>query len=313
MDRTLAGAEIAGLNSLVAMLNNPDITGAVVPKDAITKAPVPSPATEMESHTEDTYASSQHVPAPVATRGNSTRLFFTGKLRSGKDHAAKAVGAHIFGFAEPLYELASKLTGLEISSSKGKDLPGVRALLQAIGQWGRNEVNAQYPITPARILFVQMVRKKFPGYKNFGENKNIWVENLLARLDVWAAELANQGKRAAITNVRFDNEFKALIGEGWTHYHVMCSPTTWAKRLAEAKLTLQSPVVTDMSERLAAALDANVIKQISAQKNGPMLRCIWNDDEVKPPSPRLHTLNSFLQTLAISEAPSDDSNILTGE
>lgn len=315
MDRSLAGSEIASLNALVTMMNNPEITGAVVPKGEETKAPVAHLPAPHPTSTAAAAAALAEPPAPAPTRGSSTQIFFTGKLKVGKDHAAKAVSAEIFGFADPIYELASLLTGLEISSSKGKDIPGVRTLLQAIGQWGRNEINAQYPITPARILFVRMIQDNFPCGKEFGTNKDIWIDALLRRWSAWSNMVDNTGKRAAITNVRFLNEFKTLSAAGWTGWHVMCSPTTWAKRLEAAKLTPQSPAVLDMSEALAVSLDANVIKQISAQKNGPMLRCIWNDEFVKPPSARLHTLNSFLQTLAISEVPAlpDDSNILTGE
>jgi hypothetical protein len=55
-----------------------------------------------------------------------------------------------------------------------------------------------------------------------------------------------------------------------------------------------------VSEHLAIHLDRDVAAKL--KQPGNKLRVIWNDNEVAPPSIRLHTVASFLQEIAIAEA-----------
>jgi hypothetical protein len=262
-------------------------------------------------------------PVPVDFR----RIFFTGRIAVGKDYVAAASGAKIFGFADPLYYLVKHFFGVDCSATAGKNLPGVRACLQTFGNWGRGEVSEQYPLTPARAAFVTMIRSlsasgvldKSLGvdWATYGSDKNIWLAACVARVD--AFRKTNPEARVAITNVRFQNELKALREAGWTHYHVMCSPATWKDRLTKRGLAENSPALRDESERLAAFLDGDVTKKISGNAGGGRLRVIWNDNVVKPPSNRLHTLDQFLQEAAVADnAPAmgdlgGDFSIQTGE
>jgi len=235
-----------------------------------------------------------------ATRG--AKLCLTGRTHVGKDHVAKAVGAKIFGFAEPLYGLLEYAFG-----TRQRDVPGAREFLQRVGQWGRGEISAAYPLSPERASFVWWIRAaaaegKLPDYVNwndYGFNKDIWLDACLSRLNVFVAE--NPSARVAVTNVRFENELKRLVAEGFAHFHVVCSASTWSQRLAKDKLTVDAPVLNDTSEQLAKKMDASVTQHISRQPGGSRLRCVWNDT-ARSPSPRLLTVPDLLHEISTLEA-----------
>jgi len=313
LDRMNLGNDVAALDGMIAMLNDPNLTGAVVPKGVSTKSRdamgiggVPPETISAEAAAqvrEDMKAATEIVDRRLASiRPN--RLFFTGRLCAGKDYCATQTGAQIFGFADPMYYLATHFFKTEVTATANKDLPGMRAFLQAVGQWGRGTVNEQYPLTPARATFITMIRSLHAAgvikgfevdWDSFGHNENIWLDACLKRAE------SCEG-RAAITNVRFADEFNRVRSEGWRHWHVMVSQATWRARLATRKLTPDSPAIKDTSERFAAFLDADVTKKISAQPSRNKMRVIWNDNTV-PPSPRLFTMAEFLRESAIDEIP----------
>lgn len=307
---TRVSPEAAALNDLLKTMNNPDIFGVQVPAGIDPNAPVrevispqaPTPEVSLPAQLGEA------TPAPsaplITTNPRVTKLFFTGRLKSGKDFAAAASSALIFGFADPLYAIASHYYGITVNSTEGKDLPGCREILQIIGQWGRGTLNEKYPLTIPRALFLDRVRDDGANgafgfsevdWASFGHNSDIWLNACIARADEFLKN--NPEARVAVTNCRFDNEFKRLQAEGFQHWHVMCSAKTWTERLAKSKLTPDSPAVKDTSEHLAGNLDQNVIKQFSGQKVGPQLRCIWSDIIAPKPSNRLHTVESFLKSI----------------
>jgi len=232
----------------------------------------------------------QNVPPPF--------IFFTGRLGIGKDHCATAAGYNIVGFADPMYQLANHFFGTSVSATEGKDAPGMRTFLQTIGQWGRGDVNAEYPYTPLRAVFITMIRSlaaasalpDSKAWEKFGY-QDFWVDRLIAKT-------AAAPGRLAVTNCRFENEFTRLKNSNFQHWHIIANPNTWTARLAAKKLTPQSPECNNTSEALAKKLDANVVKLLSTERNGPKLRVIWNDPAVKCPSPRLHTIEEFLALTA---------------
>jgi len=314
------------LNNLCGFLNNPALTGAEAPPKSAT--PTPEPTTALADKTGATLApdplslvtSTQAAVTKAledlaAPAESYDRLFFTGRLCVGKDYIAKLCGAQIFGFADPLYAIAKHFFGIEVTSEKNKDVPGMRAFLQAVGQWGRGTVSEKYPYTPARALFIQSMRalglrdidpdnSLRVNWANYGLTDNIWLDSALER--VYLAQAA----RVALTNVRFNNEFKRLNSEpGWTHFHVMTSAKEWADRLAKRGLKTDAPVLKDISEIMSHQLDQNVIKQISGQKTGPKIHCIWNST-TPPPSPRLWTVAEFLAACAVTPATTSDYNDL---
>jgi len=332
MSREGAGAEVAALNSLLSMMNDPNLTGAKVPagEDTTARLPVPVPVGEnldkhgstligrdpvMEAgpHPVRTGRPSVQPPTPASQplrQPVGNKIFLTGRIKMGKDYVAAASEAVIFNLADPLYALAEYCFGVTVNANAGKEEFGVRDFLQTVGQWGRGEVNAKYPLTPGRAVFIKFarglanddrMRDAGVDWSSYGVNQNIWLEACVAKVNRYLTE--NPGKRVIISGVRFVNEFKFLRAEGANHYHVMASPATWLKRLAAAKVSENSPALKDMSEGLAASLDADVTRKISQTRNGPKLHVIWNDTDVAAPSQRLLTLNEFLRELAIADVP----------
>jgi hypothetical protein len=322
LDRANLGLDRGAVNALVGFINNPAVTGADVPKGAQTTAESPldrtgatilgaDPATEQQPQQRPRLKGSAPrpiAPAPIAAPAaikpiTATKFAFTGRLKSGKDYLAAAIGAKIFGFADPLYFLQEYFFG-----NTNKDLHGARGFLQTVGQWGWGRISDKYPLTPARATFQVLIRslgkagafaaadKLCVDWDSFGRNQRIWVDAALSRVAQF--ETANPGAKIAIVNARFEHEFLPLREAGFEHYHVMCSPKTWAKRLHAAGLSTDNPAVIDPSESLARGLDADVTKKISAQKSGAMLKAIWSDDEVGSPSARIYSTSQFLKSVS---------------
>lgn len=316
MEMSDSGA--AGLRELVGFLNNPDITGAQVPKEELKVGVVgagplvPSVAAAIAAQVAENNPPIA-APVKVGPPENTQKIFFTGTLKVGKDHCASAANALVHGFADPLYMLASYFFGVAVSPSQGKDIPGCREFLQSCGQVGRGMLTPEYPMSLGRAAFTQLMRslgtQGNPGFcpsvdwKDYGLNQDLWVDACLRR--VTSAINSNPDQRIAVTNCRYMNEHKALVADGFTPWHVMTSPDTRMKRLAKAGIKPDAPALRDISEQMALRMDAQVTKIISQQPRGNMLHVIWNDN-APPPSPRLYTVNSFLQQLAIDDVKIPD-------
>lgn len=281
-----------GLSSLVSFMNDARISGAVVPKGAVTvEASKPPGATAVpikaapivEQPTPQSPAASQGTVAPTLRR-----VFLTGRFKVGKDHIAVQAGCKIFNAADPLYFLAAYFFA-------GQKKDDTRAFLQTVGQWGRGTVSAEYPLTPERALFIKKIHSEFGHgmtqevhWGSYGQNENIWLDSLIARAAKETAETS-----VAVSGVRFNNEYAALSAAGFIPFHVMTSGSTWAARLQAVGLTPDSPACKDVSEQLAVALDKKVVETLSKTKHGPKLRCVWSDDKLAPPSGRLLTVGEF--------------------
>lgn len=258
----------------------------------------PTPGAPFDEPLPATPATSKPDWVPVTQALDGRRLVFTGSLCVGKDHVATALGASVLGFADPIYALVPLFFGRPCNKSD----PGVREFLQRVGQWGRGEVNEQYPLTVERALFCEWARglPVRPGirmtspeegrildsvaWRDFGTNADLWIDAALAR-----AQRPDK-RRVAITNARFPNELKRLRDtEKWEHWHVMCSPKTWAERLAKQGLTPSDPRVNDFSEKMAAQLNRAMLNP----SRGPKLRVVWNDN-TPPPNDRFFTLPEFV-------------------
>lgn len=200
----------------------------------------------------------------------------------------------MFGLADPMYGLANHFFNAGVSAAN-KDQPGIREFLQKVGQWGRGTVSAQYPLTTERAVFVTMIRSlatarvlggDYVAWNSYGENEDIWLDSCVNR--------TQNVPNAAVTNVRFENEFKRFKSEGFQAWHVMCSGPTWTTRLAARGLQPGSPQVSDLSEQFAVGLDNQVTKKVSQQRLGPKLHVVWSDPGTPSPSARFYTVAEFL-------------------
>src|SRR6185295_6639132 len=222
LDKLNLGTEAAALRGLVGFLNNPEITGAVVPPEARaeiaqvfdrrgTSVITTDPVFTSQSSPSQSIVSEQSPTASVPPLGSINgisiggKIFFTGRIGVGKDYLANAIGAKVLGFADPMYALVEYLTGVKVTANDGKNIAGIRKMLQQIGQFGRDEVNEQYPYTVERSMFCLMVRSlaaqkliDFGGveWSKYGKNRDLWIDGLLRRSEV------TEGKMA-VTNCRF--------------------------------------------------------------------------------------------------------------
>lgn len=219
------------------------------------------------------------------------KLAFSGRLRAGKDYVASKTGASIVGFADPIYDICKYYFG-----SADKSLPGMRAAMQAIGQYGWGCVNDKYPLTLERATWVTQLRIdgynifsrsklfKHVNWNEYGRRKDFWVNIMLTRPDMLDETYEKDG--VAIVNARFDHEFEPLQKAGFQRFHVMCSEETRRKRIEHF-----DPVADqDPSEHLAMRLD----------KEAPDSTVVWNDALPMPEGKGYMTVESFVKSLALN-------------
>lgn len=315
LDKSNMGGDVASLKQLIGLMNNPLITGADVPPEAQQQINAVFNSEAVKPFVQNNLSPTSTAPSPTTERAVSAsvppnvidnpvslgrKIFFTGRLCAGKDFTAAYIGANVFGFADPIYALTEYLHNVKVTATQGKDLPGIRQFLQTVGQWGRNEVNTKYPLNAERAMFCMMIRSLAShnclmseglhlgvDWGMFGLTPDLWIDGLLKRVEV-----APEGQRIAVTNCRFANEYKRLVAAGWQHWHIICSPQQWLARLAILNLDANSPTVSDMSERLAIDLNADLTRKLSANKNGNKMRVVWSDPSSSP-SNRIYSLAEF--------------------
>lgn len=237
---------------------------------------------------------------------HSRKYALTGRLRSGKDFAAKKCGGSILGFADPLYAVGEALFGLGVEE---KDNPkyNLRGFYQKLGEWGKGTIDEQHPLTMERASFVLMMRafgsNLVPNlavdWASYGHNKNIWLESLLGRAFVETGEQSAPidgpfypVKDVFVTNVRYKFELQELQRSDFDHFHSMCSEQTYIERLRQVGMTLGDQRLKHISEMLANELDREVQNIIRLHPTGPKLKVIWNDHRPCP-NERLFTLEEF--------------------
>lgn len=344
MDRSQMGGDVAALNSLIKLMNDPRITGAEVPKGVVpndnpilarenAKYPgtshayddkplrVEQDATGATMIAVDPAVSAIKAKAPVApatpvadmptTVRNPAKIFYTGLIGVGKDYVAEATNAAIFGFADPIYHLAEYFFGITVNSKTGKDIPGVRQFLQMAGQWGRAEVSEQYPLTPARACFISMIRSLGEAAR-FDARYEIDWSAFGRDSHFWVNGVV---KRATAHLQANPTSRVASTNVRFQPEYKSLSGLGWTHyHVMCSPETRRSRVKAltdkDTTEAMANHLNNDVMKRISAQPTGAKLRVIWNDT-AKIPSPRLYTLSEFLQAIAIDEVP--DTIVMTGE
>ena len=213
------------------------------------------------------------------------RLALSGRMRAGKDHVAKTCGYKIVSFSQPIYWLLEAYCG-----TSDKRYPGIREMMQKVGQWGWGSVSQQYPITFERIGFTNWVRFKLHDYHGaypslsginwfqYGNQKDFWVRILLDRV----AKLSPTEK-VAVVNVRFDHELAPLRDAGFSHYHVYCEESTRRSRFGDEPF--------NESEQL----DESELFAVQQKVLLPDDRVIWNDHNPVPPGKAYITIGQFIE------------------
>lgn len=304
LDKSALSNDNATLRALTGMLNNPLITGAEVPKGGVEEKydapsgkdgatlPIPSsPLNDFPLPAETQPAAIVITTAPVAPvppipSKIGLRLCFTGR---GLSDICTAIGATEFNISGPVFSLALKFFPGQIQHTDGTYAPGAESFVATLKAWGSGEISAAYPITPARAIFIQMI-KSLAGIKNslpsavdwnkFGGDEGFWIDSCVNAAKSYAEEFPYA--RIVVTGLSTKHEFEYVRTQGFTHWHAMARPG-----------------VGGNVDALCSFLDNDVTKQISNQRNGARLRCIWKDT-VAPTSQRLWSMSDFAAAAAYS-------------
>ena len=211
------------------------------------------------------------------------RISLSGKMYAGKDYVAKQLNAQILGFADPIYELAESLIG-----SRDKSIPGVRRTLQELGQWGRNVVNEQYPLSFIRHTVTHRIREtgaylaptfRFCNWRKYGTCDSFWTDIFVERF----THLPKLNLFYATTNVRFKIEEQVVRNLGFEHFLVACSEDTRRARMAKTGELYRPETASDISEEYAA----------NAYETFPDHRIVWNDDQPIPAGRKFLSVEEF--------------------
>lgn len=210
----------------------------------------------------------QSIPqSPLAPSSTDlSRLFFTGQSGAGKTHLVGSLGATEFTIQQPILDLLAEY------------FPGQQEHLgdfvNLVLMWGSGYVSDKVPITATRLMFADFARQKFGD--DFGK-PGFWTRKLLDRA------LEHVGP-AVVSTVTDEVTFNALKEAGFVHVHVMASnPTIQARARRKGA-----------NNSLAIGLDNQVLKAISAQRDGAKLKVVWNDTATPPISSRLYDIGGFL-------------------
>jgi len=310
------GNDIAALRQVCGMLNNPAITGAVVPpEEKLTTITAPTPVIDAQRKQEDTRAQAmlqanslggaaplmpltphqkkesrprmtqtQTAPMLVTTHDAAQKLFFTGHPFAGKSWLADQIHACVFEFFDPIYAIAANAFG---SIEDNSLLTG---FVNEVYAWGEGLISNDYPLSPSRALFCDWLKESGPEgdelmgvpVSEFG-TPGYWAKCLLARVARFQQD-PTAIQRVVVTGIQTPEQYKLLRDAGFRPYHVACHNTTRAQRGA----------TTESFNRVAAMIEQDITAKLSREKTGSKLWCIWNDTQQPMPSQRLLSLQDFL-------------------
>jgi hypothetical protein len=235
----------------------------------VSPAAIPTTAAAMNAPIVDSPLSQTARSAPTAPN----RILLTGRSGVGKSWLAAQVPlASVVELTDSIDRfLRDFYPDLETGS------PLLLNFRETIKAWGDGVITDKYPLSPARFLFTEFVRGRWPGF---------------GTTSYWASQLVDCGPdgKTIVTRVESSADFRALVAAGFKHYHVVTSTNTMAARQQRK----------NADNRLALSLDADVIKKLSSNRQGPRLNVIWND--TTPASPRVFTVAQWLQDVTAEAA-----------
>lgn len=209
------------------------------------------------------------LSAPVSVR----RIILTGRSGVGKNYLAQQAGLPVLELDTPCYDL---LRG-RFPNASNADLAGPASTLY---WYGEGLITKEFPVTIQRLLFISICDKwRHAGNIEFG-NPGYWVNHLVTSIE--------PDQSVVVTGVTTTSDFKALLAQGFVHYHIMCSTKTMAQR----------PRNPRADDRLAAAMDNDVIRKVSQQPRGDRLHAVWNDTTTAPGS-RFYSVQDFLNAVKL--------------
>lgn len=306
MDPAAMSTDSATLRALVGQLNNPAITGAEVPEDEVagqkTATSRPAPSAGSPTIPQDSIPTAEEqqqqvtkapglagsprdiqpspTPGPFVTSPSPVKVkklvLLTGR---NADKVANAIRqAEKFRLYGPVSALAAYLfPGFDEKTE------GAAQTLGEIIAWGNGEINEDYPVSTQRIVFIKMIRSlagvlggavsSAINWATFGTG-GFWVDACLNSIKDYTEK--NPNGQVFLLGIITKLEFEYFIAQGFSHWHVM-SP--------------RSPGGDDIN----SMLDNSVTRQISQQRDGAKLKCVWSEDRTPPVSSRLWSLADFVK------------------
>lgn len=217
----------------------------------------------------------------------------------GKDYVLKALGYKILGFADPLYEIAAVLIGTT-AEKLDKGAPGIREMLQTVGQWGRGMVTDKYPWTVERHLFEnhlwnnnttpfmrlrEKLADRYAVDRRAWGTPDCWAKSLRVRMKAVLA--GNPAAKVATSNVRFLNEAQMIRDMGGQVWFVDAPQAEIKGRQLQAS----ARTLNDPSEALAKAIRKALVNGEAVPAEGvetPLTAIIsgviWNSPAASPVS-----------------------------
>lgn len=324
---TGSSLEMRALEQTLAILNNTNVTGAVLPPEereaakavmhaavrdtanappatTLSVPPAAAPAkvvlfpenendagpTRVFAEPAITSAPASASPTPSAALPppvGSGRVVLTGRTGVGKDWLASSIPG------AAVLNLDSPIWAMVRELFPDGPAAGLFSAVQTIKAWGSGTISEKYPISPARMLYITDARVR-DGWENFGR-PGFWAEYALVTA-------AHTGGQIIVTGVETLAELNQLLAAGFAQYHVVCSSASYASR----------PKRPGADDSLSTIFDQQVTKELSTNPRGRVLRCVWSDS-APPPSPRLMTAQLFAKEI-LSVVPSTlETKIETGE
>lgn len=312
LDRNAMNNDVATLRNLVGMLNNTEITGAVVPpeepnRDIATQQTSQSPAVREEAvaarraeaqaeaeilkatlettrEQARSFTPPPTVPLEPATNTFSLppgtkRIFFTGAAKAGKSWLAAQLGARAFELDDPIRAMAREAFG----DCREEDYVD---FANEVFAWGEGIVNKRYPLTASRAAFVDSFRQSAnvdPSQiplREFGL-AGFWTNALRMRVDRFQESYPDE--LIVVTDIGTVDQYKALRQNGFAAIHVTCNNITRSGRGGSSVIP-----------SLVNSIERDITQKISQQPRGHKLWCVWCDEKYPPPSNRMLTTAEFL-------------------
>jgi hypothetical protein len=324
------GNDAATLRHLCGDLNNPALTGAVVPPEEkimpLAAAPAsplaaavkrgldqaekvlrentlsgpPIPMLTPHQKREAKQAVAPIAPQPITANSSHTsskRILFTGHPLVGKSWLAAQIKARVFEFSDPIYALAG------VAFGEVKEVKLLDGFVQEITAWGEGIITPDYPLTAMRAMFLDNIREagadgeELMGMplSTFG-TPGFWAKSLLARVaryeDASRAvwEKAASGKEYAPTVVAVTSI------QSPEQFKLLQSQGFRPYHVSCQNTTRAKRGATPNDfNRVAAMIEQDITTKLSKQPSGGKLWCVWNDQENNSPSNRLLSLQEFLE------------------
>jgi hypothetical protein len=325
MDRNLMGNDAATLRNLCGTLNNPNITGAVVPdEEKMTQISAPMPLNLPASSPlaaavkrgmeqadkvlrENTLTSPATAPLTPHQRqdlatAKATRVTQTPPTapQPVTSHTpAKRIlftghpGAGKKWLAEQIhaqvFEFSDPIYALAANAFGAvPDAKLLSGFVQEITAWGEGVITPSYPLTAARAMFCDQMHEA-------GVNGD-------ALMGVPVSEFGTPGywSKCLLARVaRYEDTHKDIVAvtgiESPEQFKLLREKGFRPYHVACHNNTrAKRGATTNDFNRVAAMIEQDITNKLSREPSGAKLWCVWNDTENPTPSQRLLSLGEFL-------------------